>query len=99
MAVVKLTDAEFFADWMRYFGSQNGPRLMGWLVLCAALGNELTVRDLRDNGVLSKASRYRYVGHLLGYAENLRSRGLLDADEALEPGEALWRVGHMVRSM
>ena len=99
MAVVKLSDAEFFTDWMRFYGPVSGPRLMGWLVLCAAFGNDLTVRELRDHGVLSESTRYRHVRELLRYAEDLRTRGLLGADEALEPGEAVWRIGRMASAM
>jgi hypothetical protein len=99
MAVVTLTDSEFMLDWMRYFGPTHGTSLMGWLVLCAAFGNELTARDLRDNGLMSERSRYRNVHDILAYIENLRERGLVEADEPAEPAEPLYRLGRMVAAL
>jgi hypothetical protein len=85
MASVGLTDREFVEDWFRYFGSTRGPVLWGWLVAAAVMGNDLTERELLEHGPMSRATRYRHVEYLKGYAASLKARGLVvEEREGLE---------------
>jgi hypothetical protein len=85
MASVGLTDREFAEDWMRYFGSTRGPVLWGWLVLASILGSDLSERDLLRHGPMSRATRYRHIEYLKGYAASLKARGLMvEEREGLE---------------
>jgi hypothetical protein len=89
---ISLTDKEFMADWLAYFGTSTGPKLLGWLVLAHLLGSDLTERSLLNTGPMHLATRYRHVAELRGYAENLRARGLLVG--ASEPVNGILRGMH-----